>query len=361
MTDNKTTHDKIRIRLSAPGDLLASLPQMMGFRPVNSVVLLADTGPGGKEIGRRLRCDLPPEEHTAATAEQLVESITKDSPGSVVMAIVGTGEPVGKGSLPHRALVTAVRRELAARGVDQPAAYWVPEIREGAQWACYDHDHCGGELPDPRSTLAAAAAVRLGMVTFGSREELARLILADNELLLRARAQLIDAKVRDLGFGTAAAWSEHRGFAAVRDALRAADSGLLALSDDQIAEVGLALADVRVRDACLATALPPDSDLALAAARLWQALSRALPPPERTEALCLAGYAAYIAGNGTLAGMALEAALDTDSSHTLSGLLMRALENGLAPDMLHELGRTYEPALWPHAENRDGPAREQSA
>lgn len=372
MTDNKTTHDRIRIRLSKPGDLLASLPQMMGFRPVNSVVLLADTGAGGKEIGRRVRCDLPPDEHAAALAEQLVESITKDDPTSVVVVIIGAGqkEPADHDSLPHLALVAAIRTELDGRGVDQPAAFWVPEIREGVRWACYDHESCGGKLPDPRSTLAAAASVSLGMITYGSREELAELLTPDRDLLLRGRAQLIDAKVRDLGFGTAPEWSEARGFAAVRAALRASLSGLLALSDDQIAEVGLALADVRVRDACLATALPPDSDVALAAARLWQALSRALPAPERAEAACLAGYAAYMAGNGTLAGIALEAAHQADRDHILSGLLMSALQNGLAPEVLHGLGRTEGPALWPVAgedlerqvdAELDGPAREQTA
>lgn len=344
---NNPDPGRIRVRLEEPGELIASLPHMLSFRPADSIVLLAGAGPAGKEIGKRMRCDLPAPEHVEALAAQLAESITIDDPPSVVVIIVGEG-PVGSGTppLPHRSLVDAIRRELHARGVDQPAALWVPEIRAGARWRCYDHLRCGGSLPDPKETVVAAETVGLGVVTYDSREDLERLLLPDSDLLLRERARLIDTLMRELRWGTGRAWSVERGLEVVREALQASSSGLVLFSDEKIAELGVALSDVRVRDACLYTALPPDSDTARAAAALWQALARALPAPERADAACLAGYAAYVTGNGALAGIALEAALAADGFHVLAGLLLRALQGGVEPSELHELATGDGESLW---------------
>ncbi|MGH3947620.1 MAG: DUF4192 domain-containing protein [Pseudonocardiaceae bacterium] len=361
MTQDKTTHDKVRIRLRKPADLLAAIPQLLGFRPVNSVVLLADSGNGTKEVGRRLRCDLPPDHAVGPVAEQLIDSITQDKPPSVVIVIIGNGgDDEGRRPLPHDEFVRALRRGLASRGVDMPVAVWVPEIRAGSRWRCYDHERCGGVLPDPQSTVAAAESVKLGIVTYNSREELEQLFAPEADQLLRVRAQLIDAKFRDLESGAARRWSPDRGMAAVRAGLKAAHSGLLALSDDQLAELATALSDVQVRDACLATALPTDADEARAAERLWQTLARALPAPERAEAACLAGHAAYLAGNGAVAGIALQCALAADPSHVLSGLLIRALQAGIEPGRLHGLAEhAGETGVWPEPAARE--QREKTA
>src|SRR5699024_5856395 len=56
-------------------------------------------------------------------------------------------------------------------------------------------------------------------------------------------------------------------------------AGSLQLSDPEIVRIAVALSDVRVRDACLALALPPGSSAALTAENLWIALARATPCP----------------------------------------------------------------------------------
>ncbi|MGH3520542.1 MAG: DUF4192 domain-containing protein [Haloechinothrix sp.] len=364
MTQKNPVHGKTRIRLSEPADVLAAIPHMLGFRPVNSVVLLADTGQSRKEIGRRLRLNLPPADLVEPVARQLTESITQDQPSSVIIVIVGGGgDDLGaRRPLPHAGLVSALRRELDARGVDQPSAMWVPEISAGARWRCYDHTRCGGVLPDPSSTVVAAETVGLGLVTYDSREDVQLLFKPDHDQLLRERARLIDAKFRDLEFGAARDWKDERGVAAIRAGLRCAHSGLLVLSDDQIAELAVALANPRLRDACLATALPADSEAARSAARLWQALARGLPAPERAEPACLAGFAAYLAGNGAFAGIALEVALAADPLHVLAGLLIRALHSGVHPERLHRLAEhDVGLVLWPDLEGQRWPEREKSA
>lgn len=336
MVTKKSKKNRPRIKLSKPGELLAAVPHILGFRPVSSVVLLQNPE-RGKEIGRRLRGDLPPAEATEQAAKQLAESITMDHPSSVLILIVGDGQDEDAYPPPHAALVEALRVELDARGVAQPAAYWVPSIAKGSRWRCYDHVECTGVLRDPMSSVVAAEVASSGYVTYGSREELERVLAPDDELILRRRAEVIDEKLRRLAGGDGRELSPDYGAEVLRKALRAASTGMLTLSDDQIAELGLALTDKSLRDACLATAIPADSELAQAAARLWQALTRSLPAPERAEAASLAGYAAYMCGDGALAGIAFQIALETDPAHVLAGLLVRALGHGLHPERLHGL------------------------
>ncbi|MQA62886.1 MAG: DUF4192 family protein [Actinophytocola sp.] len=347
---SKKQSTRIRITLKRPEDVLAAIPYIVGFRPSDSVVLLTNVE-RGKEVGRRLRGDLPPEHAIEEVAHHIAETITQDEPTSALIVIVGGGD-ITEGAdgsdgtvLPYAEFVRILRDELDARGVDQPAAYWVPEIAAGVRYRCYDHEDCTGELPDPMSSEVAAQCVSHGYVTYESRKELERLLKPDSEVLLRERADLIDAKQRELACGFPAPFSAERGVTALQDALKTARSGVLALGDDQLAELAIALTDPRVRDACLATALPPDAELATTAMRLWQALTRALPAPESAQAACLAGYAAYVAGQGPLAGIALRAALEADSTHVLAGLLLRALEHGIHPDELHRLADHDEVGL----------------
>ncbi|GAA1633074.1 hypothetical protein GCM10009764_64740 [Nocardia ninae] len=118
--------------------------------------------------------------------------------------------------------------------------------------------------------------------------------------------------------------------------IAAFDSGCLP-TVSQTAQVAAALADRRVRNGLLATAL---SIYARSAESLWSHLTRTLPSPERAEAATLLAYSAYVRGNGPLAGIALQTALDADPYHHLAVLLEAALEMGLDPVSMRRLGRS---------------------
>src|SRR5262249_60782180 len=76
---------------------------------------------------------------------------------------------------------------------------------------------------------------------------------------------------------------------------------------------------------------------AAAAERLWLALVRAPPAPERAEPAALLALTAYLRGDGGLASVALEAALLACPHHSLSGLLRAALDGGMPPELLREI------------------------
>jgi Domain of unknown function (DUF4192) len=78
-------------------------------------------------------------------------------------------------------------------------------------------------------------------------------------------------------------------------------------------------------------------DRAAAVERLWLALTRSTPAPELASPATLAAFTAYLRGNGALAGIALERALEAWPGHDLATLLSMALETGLPPAALARL------------------------
>ncbi|WP_051183209.1 DUF4192 family protein [Nocardia vinacea] len=73
------------------------------------------------------------------------------------------------------------------------------------------------------------------------------------------------------------------------------------------------------------------------AENLWVALTQALSGSDRADAATLLGYGAYIRGDGPLAGVALQAALDADPAHSMAILLETSLRTGMRPDTLRRL------------------------
>lgn len=348
---SKAAGAQSRVELHKAEQLLAGLPSLLGYRPGPSLILIAagppEPRPGGRMtnvLGKCLRVDLPPEELRQPVVQQVAGAMATDGPASVIAVVVGGGEWAEGRPPPQAELVVLVADELAKHEIRMFEAYWVAEFSAGARWCGYLHEG-HGDLPEPDESVVATELAALGHVTFGSRAEIEQLFLPDADLLMEARGDLIDEKSAELEAGHVAPWSTERGAAAVREGLKLARSGVLVLSDDLIAELALALDDTKIRDSCLAMALPADEPLAEAAGRLWQALARALPAPERAKAASLAAYAAYMQGNGTLANVAVDAALDAEPSDVLAGLLFHALQRGTHPREFRRLGEYDELGL----------------
>ena len=115
---------------------------------------------------------------------------------------------------------------------------------------------------------------------------------------------------------------------AIFAAARAADApGLWEISDADAARYGAALAASTIRDPVWLAV----DDGRLDGRPLWRELARRLPSPYDAPALFLYGWAAWRAGEGTLAGIAAERALISDPEYTAADLLMAALSGGVDP------------------------------
>lgn len=330
-----TTATRHQVHVRDPGELIASTPSLLGFRPADSLVVHAHQG---TRITFSLRLDLPsPEDldELAATAAGL--ALGTDPTGVTVVVVGGDARGAPPGEVPNRALAEAVIDDCAAAGVPLVHAMWTREIRKGAPWRCYRDPACGGTLPEPESTVAAAATAAIGRVVYDSREEMESILAPDDVAEVARRAVMLAETAGDLG--------ADEGSAALRDALdRVARPGF-ALSNTDIATLARALSVTAVRDACLATALPPGTPEALSAERLWTELTRVTPAPERAAPATLLGYSAYLRGECALAGMALEEALTADPGYVLAQLLRAALSAGLSPERLAGVASLGEMSL----------------
>ena len=172
----------IDVRLSDLGELAASLPHLLGFRPHESVVLVSLTDPAGGRVGLTVRADIPPAEHAGAVAAMVARSVLTEHPGGVLLAVVSEAPDVGAVPgggevLPHRGLVHEVVLALAAHRVPVPD---VILVRDGRWWS-YDCPHpcCapGSGTPLPTGvTELEVAAVATGMVVEQNRDGLAERI-----------------------------------------------------------------------------------------------------------------------------------------------------------------------------------------
>jgi hypothetical protein len=324
-----------RIRLSDPSELIAAVPHLLGFHPHDSVVLMALQG---KSLGLTLRADLVPADQARPLAEQLLRPILRQRPTGVALVVVG-GDITLDGDPPHRALVDALDDVLTSAGLRVVHAAWTAETAGGAPWRCYDDPLCTGTVVDPATSPLAAATVAAGAVTFRSREAMAELLAAEDPAALQRRAALLDAADAEHPMSTKLV---DRRLAQLKELHRAASTDDLMLSDRIVAEVASALCDHRVRDACLPWCTGTG---AAAAERLWLALVRATPPPERAEPAALLALVAYLRGDGALASIALDTALQACPHHSLSSLLRAALDGGLPPDLLRGVAADAAAAL----------------
>ncbi len=332
------TADTTTIDLRDPGDLLAATPHLLGFEPSDSVVLVGHRGEAGTHIGNIVRADLPTPGNEITLATRLVEPLLRTSV-AVTVIVVGGRCPDGTGP-PADAVVTAVKDVFGKAGLPVQHALWVPAIRAGAPWRCYDDVCCAGYLPDPRSTVLAAVTTHAGLVTHSSRAAMQRQLDPVAQDVLDRRAAMLNRRAVVDALDEPEAI--RRGRVAVRRALSRAWKGTLAPSDTEVVELALGLTLSDVRDACLATALPVGSAHAVAAERLWLLLTRHTPAPERAEPATLLAYSAYVRGEGALAGMALSVARAADPGHVLSQLLSQALDHGLPPETLAGLARSSD-------------------
>jgi hypothetical protein len=344
-TDNTVS----TVKLTEPSQLIAAVPHLLGFRPDDSVVLIGHHAGGGR-VGVSLRADLPPPGREREAAGYLVGTLctaANDCVAATIVVVGGTSrERAGPAKPPRAALVRAITDELTEAGLRCPHAVWAREIIEGARWACYPDGSCAGTVPDPAGTVLAAAMVRAGAVTYGSREAMERRLDPADPAILGRRSALLASARADHEPGTAEAIGRAAG--AVRAALIRVHRGDTEFTDDEIVRLALALEEPRVRDASLALALSPDDDAAEVSARLWSELVRGIPAPESAHPAALLGFCAYARGEGALAGMAFEHALTADPAHALAGLLQQALRHALHPKRLRGLATAAEEVtLWP--------------
>lgn len=306
------------ITFRSPNALAAALPAIFGFRPERSLIAVTVSN---HQLGMTMRVDLDAE--LAESVDQIAVMAARQGSDFAVLFVVDDS------GADHRVLIAAT--ELAFNNCNIPVhgAIAVDTLTAGAAWRCVQCD-CGveGVLDDPAASPASMAAVLAGRPIFARRSDLDALIAPDAD-----RAAALEPLLAASNLDPQDPAGPRRAVEALLAAVRDLESGA-DLDDARLAEIAAPLTDVRVRDIMFATSL---SDQALAVEHLWAVLARSLPKPHRAEACSLLGFSAFARGDGTLAGIALDAALQDNSKHRLALLLDRALRSAAPPSLLHEV------------------------
>ncbi|WP_020139157.1 DUF4192 family protein [Streptomyces sp. 351MFTsu5.1] len=353
-----------QVTLRTPGELADALPYLLGYRPEDSIVLVALHDRDGRgRFGGRARLGIPANtDDWAAVARQLAHGLITGSerrgarPEQMVAYLCqepGAGE-TGKQITERLApLATLLRTECGRLDVPVIEALC---ISDGRYWSyCCPSEECcpteGLPMGLPGTSVLAAAATYAGLQVRGTlREVRGRLqpwetaAALEQEVALDTAGMALIPRMLDLPSRREVAKETVR--LARRVMTRFAEappvSGTLQadLRDDELlgheeaAQLILGLQDRTTRDRAAEWMEAEEAGPAL---RLWRALARRCVGPYGEHAaapLTLAGWVAWSAGDEIEAREALAMALGADPGYLFARLLHQACNEGLDPESI---------------------------
>jgi hypothetical protein len=353
-----------QVTLRTPAELADALPYLLGYRPEDSIVLVALHDKDGRgRFGGRARLGIPTQEDDwPSAARQLAHGLVKGSerrgarPESMVAFLCqepGKDETGRQVMERLRPLAQRLRVECGSLDVVVVEALC---ISEGRYWSyCCDNPVCcspeGAPMGLPGTSVLAAAAAYAGIQVRGTLRELrARLqpwesaAALEQEAALDAASMALVPRILDES-GRAEVADETLDLAErILDRLAATQpvSGMLLadlrdddlIGHDEAARLILGLQDRTTRDRA---AEWMEGDEAARALRLWRSLARRCVGPYGEHAaapLTLAGWVAWSTGDELEAREALAMALGADPDYLFARLLHQACNEGLEPESI---------------------------
>ncbi|MFF9805015.1 DUF4192 family protein [Streptomyces coeruleorubidus] len=357
-------HGEHQVTLRTPAELADALPYLLGYRPEDSIVLVALHDRDGRgRFGGRARLGIPANaDDWPSAARQLAHGLVKGSerrgarPESMVAFLCQEpqkGESGRQVMERLRPLAHKLRVECGSLDVTVVEALC---ISDGRYWSyCCDNATCcspeGASMGLPGTSVLAAAATYAGIQVRGTLRELrARLLPWENAAALEQETALDTASLalvpRILDDAGRAEVTDETLELAGRILDRFAEaqpvSGLLLadlrddelLRHDEAARLILGLQDRATRDRA---AEWMEGDEAGRALRLWRSLARRCVGPYGEHAaapLTLAGWVAWSTGDELEAREALAMALSADPDYLFARLLHQACNEGLDPESI---------------------------
>jgi Domain of unknown function (DUF4192) len=320
------------VRITDLGELLAGLPVLFGFRPTDSLVVICLEGDRGS-VGFRLRVDLPPPDLCDQLAAYLCDVLLRNAATDVIVVACSDAAAVADPA------VAALRRRLTSAGVEVREAVRCTDDRFWS-YVCDDPVCCppegrifdadasrlvveavfaGMEVVPDRETLAA----RVGPVEGAERDRMRDAIAAECAVLLRALGDREpDAMQHDPDLVA-------EGVRRVRDVVESAIAEPdRTLSDADAATLSVWCSLDVVRDDAWSRI---DLDNATEQLRIWAAAARKVTPPYEPAVLGLAGFSAWLSGDGALAWCAVERADGIDPDEPLVDRLRPLLLTATPP------------------------------
>ena len=321
--------------LTSPHDLIAAIPFLIGYHPVDSLVVVSIKD---NCIGMAMRVDYPIDLPTAAYDLLASHLHREGSTGALLVAYVPSGRSDGEAVLSDLA-ASLHRIDLK---VDESLL-----IQDGRYRStmCSDVQCCppnGRDVPAIDSSRIAMEYVVAGRaMPFANlkalTESISALVIADDEKwIARVTKFAVPEKSDDLTN------LQRDGATAVIDL--AGEFALGRGGDDLelIARVIGRLSDIQVRDFALGTHTEEDIDNYFL---MWRHLMRMAPPGFVAPIASLFAALAYESGDGALAHRALDRALADTNGYSLALLLRRVFTAGWPPESFAAMRRELHPKV----------------
>lgn len=341
---------RARIRLAGPGALVACLPQLVGFPPVESLVLIGlhHGRRGREEVVLCMRLDLDAVQAACAGAAMGRAGLPDAAHPRALAAVLGRNgcdrvllivvseqarAPQEPSAAPWGADVAAAAVAATVEAVEAAGIQVTDSllVRGNRWWSyrCTDHGCCPAEGTPVRAEDAELfAAERVwagdGGRALASRAEVVAQVAAQPGKAARALEAAL-AHTRGQRTGNL---SRSGAIQAVAALIERFDEASPAVATEQWVRLLRDLTDVRVRDGCLATWQGRPGERALL---LWCAATRIAPPGLVAPPATLAALVAHARGEGTLAGAAIERALADDPDYRLAQYAAQGLTAGISP------------------------------
>ena len=376
--------DGQQVTLRTPAELADALPYLLGYRPEDSIVLVALHDKDGRgRFGGRARLGIPanPDDWPSA-ARQLAHGLVAGSerrgarPEQMVVFLCHEpGRDESGRQVKERLGPLAHTLRLECGALDIPVVEALC-VSDGRFWSyCCDDEGCcpaeGVPMGLPGTSVLAAAAAYAGLQVRGSLRELRARLLPWENSAAREQEAALDAAGAALVPRILDARGRHEVAGETLDLAeriigRLADAppvpGMLPadLRDDELlgydeaATLILGLQDRTTRDRA---AEWMEDEQAGPALRLWRSLARRCVGAYAEHAaapLTLAGWVAWSSGDELEAREALAMALGADPDYLFARLLHQACNEGLDPESIRRCLRAEREERAPAP--RDEPA-----
>ncbi|MET7710603.1 DUF4192 domain-containing protein [Micromonospora sp. NPDC005413] len=338
-----------RLTLRSSADLATAVPYLIGFHPSDgSIVVIACRD---RRIVFAARGDLPapgtPAHHLRELTAHLVPVVQRQQP-ITDLAIVGYG---AQGHVDPALRV--IGDAFTATGLAVRELLRVTEKRIFSL-TCDDAACCPpqGTPVDPTTSLVAVHATVAGLVARPDRAAVAGRFTTVDSTRDGIRHATTEATARMTAVETAGSTAVYEvGVLAVRRALRQHDDGI-GLSDDEVAWLTVLLTHQPVRDLAVDLTQPHDQHVTF-----WAEVTRRADEPLVPAPATVLALTAWRCGDGVLAAMAAERALQVDPDYQLAALLLQALHAGLPPSVFEHATTSTHPS--PFSPNPNTPSEQE--
>lgn len=352
MTVNPVVQPELsRIKLRSPADLVVATPYLLGFHPAESLVVL---GFHDRRFVVAARMDLSdsgePPTLLAHDALRIADRAQLDA-----IAILGYGPTSQVDPLLHAMRVSADERGLFVKDALR--------VDGGRWWSylCEDPRCCPpeGTPVDPATSEVSARCTYEGLAAAPSRDHVARQVAPIGGPTRAAMTEATDRAEHRFRQWLASIPQDAQVAAVLAEGTAAVDAAITrygdggALDDDELAWLSILLVSIPVRDVAWWSITNLELHL-----RLWTDAVRRVDPALVAAPASLLGFTAWRAGDGVLAGLALDRALHEDPSYSLAHTLLESLQQGPPPAALDDWGT---PAWEERAEQAERAAQAEQA